>query len=151
MVVGDSILVRRNDILYLPRRRRCRWWSVGSLHRSICERPLPFSHATVRAVFTAVGQLLAGSVGTCAVFDRRRAAYAYTTAAGELVPRRLRWRQCTHSATTKERETYRFSAVAKVMRELLAGRRALLAGTLTQDQTRALRLKLVAKLDWGNR
>ncbi|XP_045764992.1 dedicator of cytokinesis protein 3 isoform X2 [Maniola jurtina] len=50
-----------------------------------------------------------------------------------------------------ERETYRFSAVAKVMRELLAGRRALLAGTLTQDQTRALRLKLVAKLDWGNR
>ncbi|XP_061710006.1 dedicator of cytokinesis protein 3 isoform X3 [Cydia pomonella] len=50
-----------------------------------------------------------------------------------------------------ERETYRFSAVAKVMRELLSGRRALLAGTLTQDQTRALRLKLVAKLDWGNR
>lgn len=51
----------------------------------------------------------------------------------------------------QERETYRFSAVAKVMRELLSGRRALLAGTLTQDQTRALRLKLVAKLDWGNR
>ncbi|CAB3243101.1 unnamed protein product [Arctia plantaginis] len=50
-----------------------------------------------------------------------------------------------------ERETYRFSAVAKVMRELLSGRRALLAGTLTQDQTRALKLKLVAKLDWGNR
>ncbi|XP_041975951.1 dedicator of cytokinesis protein 4 isoform X2 [Aricia agestis] len=50
-----------------------------------------------------------------------------------------------------ERETYRFSAVAKVMRELLNGRRALLTGTLTQDQTRALRLKLVAKLDWGNR
>ncbi|XP_060800928.1 dedicator of cytokinesis protein 4 [Amyelois transitella] len=50
-----------------------------------------------------------------------------------------------------ERETYRFSAVAKVMRELLSGRRTLLAGTLTQDQTRALRLKLVAKLDWGNR
>ncbi|XP_045514580.1 dedicator of cytokinesis protein 4 [Pieris brassicae] len=50
-----------------------------------------------------------------------------------------------------ERETYRFSAVAKVMRELLSGRRALLTGTLTQDQTRALRLKLVAKLDWGNR
>ncbi|CAG9138452.1 hypothetical protein JYU34_016866 [Plutella xylostella] len=50
-----------------------------------------------------------------------------------------------------ERETYRFSAVAKVMRELLAGRRALVAGTLTQDQTRALRLRLVAKLDWGNR
>nr|XP_021207510.2 dedicator of cytokinesis protein 3 isoform X1 [Bombyx mori] len=50
-----------------------------------------------------------------------------------------------------ERETYRFSAVAKVMRELLSGRRALLAGTLTQDQTRALRLKLVSKLDWGNR
>ncbi|XP_047526510.1 dedicator of cytokinesis protein 3 [Vanessa atalanta] len=50
-----------------------------------------------------------------------------------------------------ERETYRFSAVAKVMRELLSGRRALLAGTLTQDQTRALRLKLVTKLDWGNR
>ncbi|VVC93539.1 unnamed protein product [Leptidea sinapis] len=50
-----------------------------------------------------------------------------------------------------ERETYRFSAVAKVMRELLSGRRALLTGTLTQDQTRALRLKLVEKLDWGNR
>lgn len=50
-----------------------------------------------------------------------------------------------------EREAYRFGAVAKVMRELLTGRRALLAGTLTQDQTRALRLKLVAKLDWGNR
>ncbi|GBP45044.1 Dedicator of cytokinesis protein 3 [Eumeta japonica] len=50
-----------------------------------------------------------------------------------------------------ERETYRFTTVAKVMHELLNGRRALLAGTLTQDQTRALRLKLVAKLDWGNR
>ncbi|KAM3961593.1 LOW QUALITY PROTEIN: dedicator of cytokinesis protein 3-like [Aphomia sociella] len=50
-----------------------------------------------------------------------------------------------------ERETYRFSAVAKVMRELLSGRRSLLAGTLTQDQTRALRLKLVGRLDWGNR
>ncbi|CAH0728923.1 unnamed protein product, partial [Brenthis ino] len=50
-----------------------------------------------------------------------------------------------------EHEEYRFAAVAKVMRELLSGRRALLAGTLTQDQTRALRLKLVARLDWGNR
>ncbi|XP_032511085.2 dedicator of cytokinesis protein 3 [Danaus plexippus] len=50
-----------------------------------------------------------------------------------------------------ERETYRFTTVAKVMRELLSGRRALLTGTLTQDQTRALRLRLVGKLDWGNR
>ncbi|GLH11491.1 SFRICE_024883 [Gryllus bimaculatus] len=49
-----------------------------------------------------------------------------------------------------ERETYKFSALRKVMREMLDWRRQLLTGTLTQDQTRELQIRLTAKIDWGN-
>lgn len=37
------------------------------------------------------------------------------------------------------------------MRELLEWRKQLLTGTFTQDQTRELKLKITAKIDWGNR
>lgn len=37
------------------------------------------------------------------------------------------------------------------MRELLEWRKQLSTGTLTQDQTRELKLKTTAKIDWGNR
>ncbi|XP_063227619.1 dedicator of cytokinesis protein 3 [Bacillus rossius redtenbacheri] len=50
-----------------------------------------------------------------------------------------------------ERETYKFSTLRKVMRELLDWRRQLLTGTLTQDHTRELKLKITSKIDWGNR
>ncbi|OAD58781.1 Dedicator of cytokinesis protein 3 [Eufriesea mexicana] len=50
-----------------------------------------------------------------------------------------------------ERENYKFTTLRKVMRELLEWRRQLLAGTLTTDQTRELKLKIINKVDWGNR
>ncbi|EZA59498.1 Dedicator of cytokinesis protein [Ooceraea biroi] len=50
-----------------------------------------------------------------------------------------------------EREEYKFNALRKVMRELLEWRRQLLAGTLTTDQTRELKLRIINKVDWGNR
>ncbi|XP_017786650.1 PREDICTED: dedicator of cytokinesis protein 3 isoform X2 [Nicrophorus vespilloides] len=50
-----------------------------------------------------------------------------------------------------EKETYKFETVGKVMRDLLEWRRQLVSGTLTQDQTRELKLKIIAKIDWGNR
>jgi dedicator of cytokinesis protein 3 len=37
------------------------------------------------------------------------------------------------------------------MRDLLEWRRQLVSGTLTQDQTRELKMKIIAKIDWGNR
>jgi dedicator of cytokinesis protein 3 len=37
------------------------------------------------------------------------------------------------------------------MWELLDWRRQLITGTLTQDQVRALQLKITSKVDWGNR
>ncbi|XP_037077735.1 dedicator of cytokinesis protein 3-like [Pollicipes pollicipes] len=49
------------------------------------------------------------------------------------------------------RETLEVSALWKVMHELLDWRRQLITGTLTQDQTRELRVKVTAKVDWGNR
>lgn len=51
----------------------------------------------------------------------------------------------------QEREEYKFNALRKVMRELLEWRRQLLAGTLTTDQTRELKLRIINKVDWGNR
>ncbi|XP_046744108.1 dedicator of cytokinesis protein 3 isoform X1 [Diprion similis] len=50
-----------------------------------------------------------------------------------------------------ERETYKFNTLRKVMRELLEWRRQLLGGTLTSDQTRELKLRIINKVDWGNR
>ncbi|XP_073976678.1 dedicator of cytokinesis spg isoform X2 [Rhodnius prolixus] len=49
------------------------------------------------------------------------------------------------------RETYKFTTLRKVMRELVDWRRELLTGTLTQDQTREMRLNITSKIDWGNR
>lgn len=51
----------------------------------------------------------------------------------------------------KVRETYKFTTLRKVMRELVDWRRELLTGTLTQDQTREMRLNITSKIDWGNR
>lgn len=51
----------------------------------------------------------------------------------------------------QEREVYKFDTLRKVMRELLEWRRQLLGGTLTSDQTRELKLKIINKVDWGNR
>ncbi|KAJ3643045.1 hypothetical protein Zmor_025783 [Zophobas morio] len=50
-----------------------------------------------------------------------------------------------------QREQYKFETVGKVMRDLLEWRRQLVSGTLTQDQTRELKMKIIAKIDWGNR
>nr|CAD7403077.1 unnamed protein product [Timema cristinae] len=50
-----------------------------------------------------------------------------------------------------DRETYKFSTLSKVMRELLEWRRQLLTGTLTQDHMREFKLKITSKIDWGNR
>ncbi|KAJ3625686.1 hypothetical protein MTP99_016235 [Tenebrio molitor] len=50
-----------------------------------------------------------------------------------------------------QREHYKFETVGKVMRDLLEWRRQLVSGTLTQDQTRELKMKIIAKIDWGNR
>ena len=51
----------------------------------------------------------------------------------------------------QQRENYKFETVGKVMRDLLEWRRQLVSGTLTHDQTRELKLKIIAKIDWGNR
>lgn len=53
--------------------------------------------------------------------------------------------------SNQERENYKFNTLRKVMRELLEWRRQLLAGTLTTDQTRELKLRIINKVDWGNR
>nr|XP_018899728.1 PREDICTED: dedicator of cytokinesis protein 3 isoform X2 [Bemisia tabaci] len=50
-----------------------------------------------------------------------------------------------------DRETYKFTILRKVMWELLDWRRQLLMGTLTQDQTKELKLRITSKIDWGNR
>ncbi|XP_043244747.1 dedicator of cytokinesis protein 3-like [Amphibalanus amphitrite] len=50
-----------------------------------------------------------------------------------------------------DRESLEVSSLWKVMHELLDWRRQLLTGTLTQDQTRELRVRVTAKIDWGNR
>ncbi|XP_044271519.1 dedicator of cytokinesis protein 3 isoform X2 [Tribolium madens] len=50
-----------------------------------------------------------------------------------------------------QREHYKFETVGKVMRDLLEWRRQLVSGTLTQDQTRELKMKIIAKIDWGNK
>lgn len=50
-----------------------------------------------------------------------------------------------------ERETYKFTTLRKVMLSLLESRRELLGSTLTHDQTLELQLKIVSKVDWGNR
>nr|CAD7460978.1 unnamed protein product [Timema tahoe] len=52
---------------------------------------------------------------------------------------------------SQDRETYKFSTLSKVMRELLEWRRQLLTGTLTQDHMREFKLKITSKIDWGNR
>ncbi|XP_037091368.1 dedicator of cytokinesis protein 3-like [Pollicipes pollicipes] len=49
------------------------------------------------------------------------------------------------------REAHEVATLWKVMHELLDWRRQLVTGTLTQDQTRELRIKVTAKIDWGNR
>uniref|UniRef100_A0AAR5PSM5 Dedicator of cytokinesis protein 3 n=1 Tax=Dendroctonus ponderosae TaxID=77166 RepID=A0AAR5PSM5_DENPD len=46
---------------------------------------------------------------------------------------------------------YKFETVGKVMRDLLEWRRQLVSGTLTHDQTRELKIKIIQKIDWGNR
>lgn len=51
----------------------------------------------------------------------------------------------------QQRENYKFETVGKVMRDLLEWRRQLVSGTLTHDQTRELKVKIIAKIDWGNR
>nr|CAD7580524.1 unnamed protein product [Timema californicum] len=51
---------------------------------------------------------------------------------------------------SQDRETYKFSTLSKVMRELLEWRRQLLTGTLTQDHMREFKLKITSKIDWGN-
>lgn len=50
-----------------------------------------------------------------------------------------------------ERETYKFTTLRKVMLSLLESRRELLGSTLTNDQTQDLQLKVISKIDWGNR
>lgn len=50
-----------------------------------------------------------------------------------------------------ERNHYKFETVGKVMRDLLEWRRQLVSGTLTHDQTRELKMKIIQKIDWGNR
>lgn len=51
----------------------------------------------------------------------------------------------------KDRETYKYTYLRKVMLSLLDSRRELLGATLTQDQTLDLQLKVISKIDWGNR
>lgn len=51
----------------------------------------------------------------------------------------------------QEKNFYKFETVGKVMRDLLEWRRQLVSGTLTHDQTRELTLKIIQKIDWGNR
>uniref|UniRef100_A0A182W3H5 SH3 domain-containing protein n=1 Tax=Anopheles minimus TaxID=112268 RepID=A0A182W3H5_9DIPT len=50
-----------------------------------------------------------------------------------------------------EREEYKFTSLRKVMLALLESRRELLSSTLTQDQTYELQMKVISKIDWGNR
>lgn len=50
-----------------------------------------------------------------------------------------------------ERESYKFKYLRKVMLSLLESRRELLGATLTQDQTLELQMKVISKIDWGNR
>ncbi|XP_052865732.1 dedicator of cytokinesis protein 3 isoform X1 [Anopheles cruzii] len=50
-----------------------------------------------------------------------------------------------------EREEYKFTSLRKVMLALLESRRELLSATLTQDQTYELQMKVISKIDWGNR
>ncbi|KAL1378805.1 hypothetical protein pipiens_015335 [Culex pipiens pipiens] len=50
-----------------------------------------------------------------------------------------------------EREEYKFTSLRKVMLGLLESRRELLSATLTQDQTYDLQMKVISKIDWGNR
>lgn len=51
----------------------------------------------------------------------------------------------------QDRETYKFVTLRKVMLSLLESRRELLGATLTQDQTLELQMKVISKIDWGNR
>ena len=51
----------------------------------------------------------------------------------------------------QEREDYKFTYLRKVMLSLLESRRELLGATLTQDQTLELQMKVISKIDWGNR
>lgn len=51
----------------------------------------------------------------------------------------------------QNRDAYKFSYLRKVMLSLLESRRELLGATLTQDQTLELQLKVISKIDWGNR
>lgn len=55
----------------------------------------------------------------------------------------------THIQT--EHESYKFKYLRKVMLSLLESRRELLGATLTQDQTLELQMKVISKIDWGNR
>ncbi|XP_066149763.1 dedicator of cytokinesis protein 3 isoform X2 [Euwallacea fornicatus] len=50
-----------------------------------------------------------------------------------------------------QRNQYKFDTVGKVMRDLLEWRRQLVSGTLTHDQTKELKMKIIQKIDWGNR
>lgn len=51
----------------------------------------------------------------------------------------------------QNRDAYKFTYLRKVMLSLLESRRELLGATLTQDQTLELQLKVISKIDWGNR
>lgn len=51
----------------------------------------------------------------------------------------------------QERDTYKYTYLRKVMLSLLESRRELLGATLTQDQTLELQMKVISKIDWGNR
>ncbi|XP_030371328.1 dedicator of cytokinesis protein 3 [Scaptodrosophila lebanonensis] len=50
-----------------------------------------------------------------------------------------------------DREAYKFETLRKVMYSILDSRRELLSATMTQDQTLALQMVVVSKIDWGNR
>ncbi|XP_065212165.1 dedicator of cytokinesis protein 3 isoform X2 [Planococcus citri] len=63
----------------------------------------------------------------------------------------LREWNCIWKNLYVERKTYKFVTLRKVMRELLDWRRQLLTGTLTQDQTRELKLRITSQIDYGNR
>lgn len=56
-----------------------------------------------------------------------------------------------HFLPEQNRDAYKFSYLRKVMLSLLESRRELLGATLTQDQTLELQLKVISKIDWGNR
>ncbi|EEC15424.1 dedicator of cytokinesis protein, putative, partial [Ixodes scapularis] len=50
-----------------------------------------------------------------------------------------------------ERDSVKFLAIQKVMCDLLEWRRQMVTGKLTQDQMWDLKVKMTAKIDWGNR